>query len=48
MFERIKDLEQYNRRNNIEIYGIPETKCKNLLKTIKKIGKKKYPICSLH
>lgn len=35
---RLDNLEQYSRRNNLEIHGVPEVEQENLLKTINEIG----------
>ena len=38
--DRLEDLEQYGRRNNVEIQGIPEARGENLLHTITTLGVK--------
>lgn len=36
--ERLVEVEQYSRRNAVEIYGVPEGKNEDTLETVKKVG----------
>ncbi|XP_046662973.1 uncharacterized protein LOC124355863 [Homalodisca vitripennis] len=36
--ERLVEVEQYSRRNTLEIYGVPEEKNEDTLETVKKVG----------
>lgn len=35
---RVRSLEQYSRKNNVEIYGIPETPKENAMELVKDVG----------
>lgn len=37
--EKIDELEQYSRRNTIEVHGIPETHNEEIMDTVKEVGK---------